>query len=136
MIFLNKIYLIITILIIILLILAFVFMIFCAFIAYQENNKRAPDDHEKKDFSPIAPWLSPCTPVIWLVQMVFLIPWVIPFSIFLILFPFILIIFRPFPKESRLKKAVIKTGNGVLKINTRLLYLLGLHTKPIKFSFS
>jgi hypothetical protein len=136
MIFIDRRFLIVTILIIILLLFAFIFMIFCAFFAYQENTKRAPDDTEKKDFSPIAPWLSPCTPIIWLGKMILLAPWSIPFGIFLILFPFILIIFRPLPDKDPLKLFILKFGNGVLKINTQLLYLLGLDTKPIKFSFN
>ena len=134
MIFINKIYLIVAIIIFILLLLSFIFLIFCTIFAYRKNAERDPDDPEKKDFARLAPWLSPITPVLWLGRWILLAPWSIPFGVFLILFPFILIIFRPLPDDSAFKRFIIKMGNGVLKLNTKLLTAFGLHVKPIQFS--
>jgi hypothetical protein len=111
----------------------FLFLIYCAFSAYHINADRKADDPEIKDFAPLSPWLTPATPVIWLIRTIVLLPWTIPFGIFLILFPFMLILFRPIPENDPLKRIVIKIGNGVLKLNTKLLTALGLYTKPIRF---
>ena len=71
---------------------------------------------------------------IWLGRLIILAPWSIVFGIFLVIFPFILIIFRPLPENDPFQRAILKVGNGVLKLNTKLLLALGLHTKPIRFS--
>ena len=134
MIFINRIYLIATIVIIIFLLLSLGFLIYCAFFAYREYAQLESDDTEKKDFARLAPWLTPATPFIWLGQMIILAPLSILFGIFLVLFPFILIIFRPLPKDDPVRRFILKVGNGALKINTKLLLALGLHTKPIRFS--
>ena len=134
MIFINRNYLIATIVIIIILLLSLGFLIYCAFFAYRMNAQLDSDDTEKKDFAHLAPWLRPATPFIWLGQMIILAPLSILFGIFLVLFPFILIIFRPLPKDDPVRRFILKVGNGVMKINTKLLLALGLHTKPIRFS--
>jgi hypothetical protein len=119
---------------IVLVILFFIFLIYSAFVAYRTNAERESDDTEKKNFAPESPYITPATPIIWLVQMIILAPWSIFFGAFLILFPFILIVFRPFPKDTQLQRFILKVGNSVLKINTRLLRILGVYTKPIQFS--
>ena len=133
MIFINRIYLIATI-VILLLLLSLGFLIYCGFFAYRINAQLDSDDTEKKDFARLAPWLTPATPFIWLGQMIILAPLSILFGIFLVLFPFILIIFRPLPKDDPVRRFILKVGNGALKINTKLLLALGLHTKPFRFS--
>jgi len=112
-------------------ILTILFLSYCAFSAYRINKDRESDDPKKKDFAPLAPWLTPATPFIWMGRMLILAPWSILFGIFLILFPFILIIFHPLPENDPITRFLLKVGNGVLKINTWLLHALGLHTKPI-----
>lgn len=134
MIFINGIYLIATIIIGIFLFLSLLFLIFCAIFAYRKNSDLAPDDPKKKNFSHLAPWLTPITPILWLGEMILLAPWSILFGIFLILFPFILIIFRPLPEDTAFKRSILKVGNGILKINTQILHAIGLHPKPIHFS--
>ena len=114
--------------------LAILFLSYCAFSAYYTNAKRAPDDTEKQDFAPLSPWLTPATPFIWLGRMVILTPWSMVFGIFLIVFPFTLIFFRPLPEDDPIKRFVLKVGNGVLEINTRFLRAMGLHPKPVHFS--
>lgn len=133
MIFLNRNYFIGAIVFIIILIFSLLFLFFCAVFAYRYNDKLEPEDPKKKDFAHLSPWLTPITPILWIGRMIILAPWSIPFGIFLILFPFILIIFRPLPENSASKRFIIKVGNGVLKINTRFLYMLGFHIKPISF---
>jgi hypothetical protein len=109
-------------------------LIFSAFIAYRVNLERKSDDPEKRDFAPASPYMAPLTPFIWLGKWIILAPWSLVFGIFLILFPFILIFFRPLPENDPIKKLVLKFGNGILKLNTQFLQLLGLYTKPTQFS--
>lgn len=134
MIFINKWYLIGAIAVIIFIILSLLFLIFCAFFAYHHNVGLESDDPKKKDFAPLSPWLSPVTPILWIGRMILLAPWSIPFGIFLIIFPFILIILRPLPKDSAFRRFMLKVGNGVLKINTWLLRVLGVYSNPTQFS--
>jgi hypothetical protein len=109
------------------------FLFYCAFSVYRVNAKRQPDDPDKKDYPPPSLWLTPVTPFIWVVRLIILTPWSIVFGIFLIAFPFILIIFRPLPENDPIQRTIRKIGNGVLKLNTKLLLALGLHAKPIQF---
>ena len=109
------------------------FLMYCAFSAYHVNLERDPDDPEKKDFASVSPWLAPATPFLWLGRMIFLAPWSILFGIFLVVFPFILIIFRPLPEDDPITRFVLKVGNGVLNINTRFLHAMGLEAKPVQF---
>jgi len=113
--------------------LVFLFLVYSAFAAYRVNKERKSDDPEKKDFHSLSPWLAPATPFLWLVRFLVLAPWSIPFGLFLILFPFMLIILRPISPNDPLRKFILKFGNGVLKINTRLLHALGLQVpQPIR----
>ncbi len=109
-------------------------LFYCAFSAYRVNAKRQPDDPDKKDYPRLSLWLIPATPFIWLGRLIILAPWSIVFGIFLVIFPFMLIIFRPLPETDPIRRAILKVGNGALKLNTRLLLALGLHAKPIRFS--
>ena len=110
------------------------FLFYCAYSAYHDNNKRQPDDSDKRDYPRVSLWLTPATPFLWLGRLIILAPWSIVFGIFLVIFPFILIIFRPLPENDPFQRAILKVGNGVLKLNTKLLLALGLHAKPIQFS--
>ena len=110
------------------------FLFYCAYSAYHDNNKRLPDDSDKRDYPRVSLWLTPATPFLWLGRLIILAPWSIVFGIFLVIFPFILIIFRPLPENDPFQRAILKVGNGVLKLNTKLLLALGLHAKPIQFS--
>jgi hypothetical protein len=110
-----------------------VFIIFSAFYAHRTNAKRAPDDPEKKDFSPYSPWLAPIVfPILILINIPMLILSSLLFSLFLLLFPFALLLFRkPFLITWILKQAQ-RIGNKILKINTALLRVAGIYTAPIK----
>jgi hypothetical protein len=116
-------------------ILIILFLIFCAFFAYRTNAGRKADDPERKDFAFFSPWLTPATPIFWLVRLIILSFWSTLFGTFLVLFPFILILFRPIPENDPLKRMVLKIGNGILKLNTKLLVALGLQPKPIRFQW-
>jgi hypothetical protein len=105
-------------------------LIYSAYAAYIVNKERKSDDPEKKDYHPMSPWLAPATPFIWLVEFILMAPWSIFFGIFLILFPFMLILLRPLPEKDPIKLFILKFGNGVLKINNRLLRALGIRSQP------
>ncbi len=107
-------------------VLIFLFLIYSALSAYHVNKYRNSDDPEKKDFHPLSPWLAPATPFLWLTRFIVLAPWSIPFGIFLIFFPFMLILLRPISPNDPIRRFILKFGNGILKINTRLLHALGL----------
>lgn len=110
--------------------LIFFILIYSAYAAYIVNKERKSDDPEKKDYHPMSPWLAPATPFIWLVEFILMAPWSIFFGIFLILFPFMLILLRPLPEKDPIKLFILKFGNGVLKINNRLLRALGIRSQP------
>jgi hypothetical protein len=103
-------------------------LVYSAFSAYHINKERKPDDPERKDFHPLSPWLAPATPFLWLVRYIVLAPWSIPFGIFLIIFPFMLILLRPISPNDPIRRFILKFGNSVLKINTRLLHAMGLQS--------
>ena len=113
--------------------LIILFLVYCAFSAYNINAKRESDDPKKKDYAPLSPWLTPATPFVWFARMLILAPWSILFGMFLLTFPFILILFHPLPDDDPIQSAILKVGNGVLKINTWLLTALGLYAKPVRF---
>jgi hypothetical protein len=115
-------------------VLFILFLFYCALSAYRENAKQHPDDSDKKDYPRASLWLTPATPFLWLGRLIILAPWSIVFGVFLVLFPFILIIFHPLPENTFIQRFILKVGNGVLKLNTRLLLALGLHAKPVQFS--
>ena len=98
----------------------------CSIYAYQVNAKRAPDDPEKKNFHPAAPWLAPIVlPPLLLANIVILIVSSLMFSIFLVLFPFALLLFRKPFLIIWIQKQALKVGNWILKINTGVLQVIG-----------
>ena len=103
-----------------------VILIAIALFSYQVNANRESNDPEKKTYHPLSPWLAPLTPFFWLGRMIVLAIWSIPFGIFLLLFPFMLILFRPLPPDDPIRKFILKIGNGILKINTWFLNALGI----------
>ena len=115
-------------------ILILIFMMYCAYCAYRTNVQRKTDDPAKKDFHQLAPWFTPVTPVIWLARIFILAPWGILFGLFLISFPFLLILIRPVPPDDPFKRFVLKIGNYILVTNTRLLHLLGLRPRSVQFT--
>jgi len=110
-----------------------IILILSALYAYQVNARKAPGDPKKRVYSPYAPWLAPLTPLLWLGRLIVLVPWCIPFGIFLVLFPLLLLVFRPLSPNDPLKRFILKLGNGILKVNTSLLNALGLQQpQPIR----
>jgi hypothetical protein len=110
----------------------YVFIIFSGFYTYYVNAKRAPDDPQKRDFSPYAPWIAPLTlPILALVNLLFFIVYSLLFGVFLVIFPFTLLLFRkPFLIKWILNLAQ-KIGNKLLLINTELLRATGFYI-PIR----
>ena len=53
-----------------------------AFIAFRINANREGDDPKKKDFSPLSPWITPLTPLLWHARMIILTPWSIALNTF------------------------------------------------------
>lgn len=102
-------------------------IILCTFYAYRVNEKKAPGDPEKRDFSPNAIWLAPFTlPVLIAFNVISLILSSLMFGIFLILFPFALLLFRKPFLIQWISKQALKVGNLLLKINTKLLRPFGV----------
>ena len=103
--------------------------------AYQVNARKAPDDPSKRDYSPYAPWITPISlPVLFIFYVIVFVLSSLAFGIFLVLFPFALILFRKPFIFKWIGKQALKIGNFVLKVNTELLRLAGLHSSPTKYS--
>ena len=105
---------------------------FSAYYAYRINTKRAPGDSEKREYARYAPWLAPIVmPLLVLFNIPLFILSSLAFGLFLVLFPFLLLLFRkPFLIKWILKQT-LKVGNSILSINTELLKLIGFH--PVTF---
>lgn len=103
--------------------------------AYQVNARKAPDDPSKKDYSPYAIWVTPISlPLILSFYVIVFVLSSLAFGIFLVLFPFALIfIRRPFLFKW-LSKQALKIGNFMLKVNTELLRVAGLHRPSTRYS--
>jgi hypothetical protein len=111
-------------------------LIFCSLYAYQVNEKRAPDDPEKKDFSPHSLWLAPVIlPLLFLVNLIILFFSSLAFGFLLVLFPVTLILFRKPFLFKWISRQALKIGNWVLIINTELLRAAGFHPAPIKLLY-
>jgi len=96
--------------------------------AYQVNARKAPDDPSKKDYSPYAPWLTPISlPLLIIFNIIFFVLSSLVFGVFLVLFPFALILFRGPFIFIWMSKQALKIGNLVLKVNTELLRATGFH---------
>ena len=110
----------------------YVFIIFSGFYAYWVNAKRATDDPQKRDYSPYAPWIAPLTLLILaFVNFLFFIVYSLLFGIFLVIFPFTLLLFRKLFLIKWILKLAQKIGNKLLIINTELLRAAGFYT-PIR----
>ena len=111
-------------------------IIFSAFYANRVNARRAPDDPEKKDFSPYAPFLAPFVlPPLVIVNVIILLVSSLAFGILLLLFPFALLLFRkPFLIKWLLKQAQ-RIGNKILMVDTMLLRAVGLYPAKIKLQY-
>jgi len=111
-----------------------IFVVLSSLYAYRANAKRADGDPKKKYFSPYALWLVPIVlPVLALFNfMVFFLTGLM-FGIFLLLFPFSLLLFREPFLLKWIRKQALKIGNMMLYINTRLLQALGLDPSAWKF---
>jgi hypothetical protein len=107
-----------------------IFIAFSAFYAYSVNDKRAPDDPKKKDFSPFGLWLAPVIlPPLVVFNVIVLIFSSLAFGVFLLLFPLALVLFRkPFLIKWILKQAQ-RIGNMILIVNTELLKMVGIYPK-------
>jgi len=111
-----------------------IFVVLSALYAYRTNAKRAGDDPEKKDYSPYSPWLAPFIfPLLVLINVpVFLLSGLV-FGIFLVLFPFSLLLFRKPFLIKWIRKQMLKVGNMMLKINTSLLRTVGIEPAVWRF---
>lgn len=96
--------------------------------AFRINAKKAPNDPSKKDYSPYAPWLTPISlPFLLIINVIFFVLSSLVFGIFLVLFPFSLILFRGPFLFKWISKQALKIGNFILKVNTELLRVTGFH---------
>jgi len=112
-----------------------VILFFSAFYTYQVNARRSPDDPMKKDYSPFAPWLTPISlPLLLIFNAIVFVLSSLAFGIFLVIFPFTLLLFREPFLIKWIKKQALKIGHFALKINTELLRLAGFHPTSIRYS--
>jgi hypothetical protein len=112
-----------------------IILVLCGLYAYQVNAKRAPDDPLKRDYSPYAPWIAPISfPLIIIFNAVLFIFSSLAFGVFLVLFPFALLLLRRPFLFKWISKQALKIGNFVLKVNTELLRVAGFHPTSIRYT--
>lgn len=94
----------------------------CAVYAYYVNSRRAADDPKRKNYHPIAIFLTPITflPILILYVSFFLLR-ALTYGVFLVVFIFALIFIRkPFILEA-LRKIATWIGDRLLEANTMLI---------------
>ena len=106
---------------------------FSSLYTYHVNSKRAPDDPDKKDYSPHAIWLAPLIlPPLAIFNILLLVFSSLAFGVLLVLFPLTLLLFREPFLFKWMRKLALKIGSWALKINTKLLRAAGFHPTSIK----
>lgn len=112
-----------------------VFIIAASLYAYQVNARKAPGDPSKRDYSAYAPWITPISlPLLLIFDVIVFVLSSLAFSVFLVLFPFALILFRRPFIFIWIGKQALKIGNYMLKVNTELLRMAGLHPNFTRYS--
>ena len=108
---------------------------FSSLYTYQVNARRAPDDPKKRDYSPYAPWIAPISlPILLIFNAIVFILSSLAFGIFLVIFPFTLLLLREPFIFKWIRKQALRIGHFALKINTELLRLAGFHQTTIRYS--
>ena len=111
------------------------FIIIASLYAYRFNARKAPDDPSKRDYSPYAPWIIPISlPLLLIFDVIVFVLSSLTFGVFLVLFPFALILFRRPFIFIWIGKQALKIGNYMLKVNTELLKMVGLHPNFTRYS--
>jgi hypothetical protein len=110
-------------------------IIIASLYAYRVNARKAPDDPLKKDYSPYAPWITPISlPLFLIFNTIFFVFSAMAFGVFLVLFPFALILFRGPIIFKWIREQALKIGNFMLKVNTKLLRMAGFHSISTGYS--
>lgn len=111
------------------------FIISPSLYAYRVNARKAPDDPSKKDYSPYAPWITPISlPLLVIFNVIFFVLSSLAFGVFLVLFPFALILFRKPFIFKWIREQALKFGNLMLKVNTKLLRIAGFYSISTGYS--
>ncbi|MFZ5820688.1 MAG: hypothetical protein ACOYYJ_12385 [Chloroflexota bacterium] len=110
-----------------------VFMFASAFYTYHVNAKRDSGDPEKRDYSPHSRWLAPIVvPMLFVINIPFFILGSLVFGIFLVVFPFTLLLFRKPFFIKWIQQLALKVGTALLEIDTELLVMAGLYRPPAR----
>ena len=106
-----------------------VFLFISVIYAYRVNSKRGPDDPQKRKYPPCALWIAPFTfPIMILIGFTSLVLSTLVAVAILIVFPISLILFRESTNgESFQIKWLLRIGEKLLRINTKLLKIIGLY---------
>ena len=105
-----------------------VIIIISSLYAYQVNARKSLDDPSKREYSPYAPWITPVSlPLLLIFNALLFILSSLAFGIFLVLFPFALLLLRKPFLFKWIGKQALKIGNFMLKVNTELLRAAGFH---------
>lgn len=110
-------------------IIAIFFIIGPALYAYRVNDRKAPDDPSKRDYSPYASWITPISlPLLIIFNIILFVLISLAFGVFFVLFPFTLLLLRKPFLFKWISKQALKIGNFALKVNTELLRAIGFHS--------
>ncbi|MFZ5911253.1 MAG: hypothetical protein ACOYYU_14670 [Chloroflexota bacterium] len=115
--------------------LALAFLSYSTIYAYQVNAKKEPGEPGRKNYPPHSIWMAPIVvPMLFVVDILFFILGSLAFGVFLVFFPFTLLLFQS--QESFLtrwmRELALKVGTDLLEINTELLVMAGLYRPPVR----
>lgn len=113
--------------------LLLVLLFSCTYYAYGVNEKKDADEPTKKSYAPFACWRVPIVaPIFLLINIPVFVLSSMAFALFLIFFPFALLMFRKCWLIEWIRKQALKIGMTLLEIDTRLLIAVGLYRPPIR----
>lgn len=108
------------------------FLFVCTWYAYRVNDRKSTNDPSRRAYAPLAYWRAPIVvPIFLLVNIPVFLLGSLAFGLFLVLFPFALLIFRKPTLIPLLQKLMLKIGTALLEIDTRLLKKAGLYLPTI-----
>ncbi len=109
------------------------FLFISARYTYSVNEKKNTADPTKKAFAPLSCWRAPLlVPVFLLINIPAFIVVSLVFGIFLVIFPFTLLLFRKPFFIKWIQQLALKVGTALLEIDTELLAMAGLYQPPAR----
>ncbi len=111
----------------------FLFLFFSTFYAYEANKRKKADDPTKRAYLPHSRWRAPIVvPILVVINTPIFVLVSLAFGVFLVLFPFALLLFRKPFFVKWIEKLAFKVGTALLDMDTKLLTMAGLYRPPLR----